>query len=118
MNTNIRSLIAHYESLESGRLTSVTLIKGSQQQLKEPPQMTVSSSGESHFRSALETFNVTNLLKRRPAFHYRHRKWRQSITKWQEKAAKSRELALTQRFLEHLGLVKLNLKIDLSSGYL
>ena len=51
-------------------------------------------------------FNVTN-LKRSPAFKLRSRRrnpeqqnWRQSIIKWQEKASKNQNVALTHRNVE------------------
>lgn len=64
-------------------------------------------SSESRFRSTFQSFiDAKTQLKRKPAFHQRTRKmqWKQSIVKWQTKAvSQHKELALTQRYLEHLG---------------
>lgn len=79
-------------------------------------ELTVSStaatttSSESRFRSTFQSFiDAKRTLKRKPAFHQRNRKevqWKQSIVKWQTKAiSQHKELALTQRYLEHLGLM-------------
>ena len=125
-NSNTKSIVAYYEGMESkSRLTGMTFIKQSHQNFNlNSRKMTVSSSsammktrrlgfGESTSSSALEIFNVTN-LKRSLAFNHhrknlqRHQKgapqnWRQSVIRWQEKATKCQEVALTQRYLEHLG---------------
>ena len=129
-NSNTKSMVAYYESMESkSRLTGMTFIKQSHQNFNlNSTKMTVSSSssmmktrrlgsGESTSSSALEIFNVTN-LKRSLAFNHhrknqRHQKgapqnWRQSVIRWQEKATKCQEVALTQRYLEHLGYDQLS----------
>ena len=86
----IKSMVTHYESMESkNRLTSMTVIKQSYQNLKlvdSLKKMTVKSSnvsqlgilGESNCstslnRSALETETPNHVtdLKRSPAFHHR-----------------------------------------------
>ena len=125
--SNTKSMVAYYEGMESkSRLTGMTFIKQSHQNFNlNSTKMTVSSSsvmrrlggGESTSSSALEIFNVTN-LKRSLAFNHhrknqRHQKgapqnWRQSVIRWQEKATKCQEVALTQRYLEHLGYDQLS----------
>ena len=100
MAAGIRNIIAQYEDLS---VTSVTPNRKNQQLTAQLP-----NTGESRtFSSALEN---QLMLKRSPAFHRRRKchqqrqgKWRQSIQLWQEQAFKNKNLALTQRYLKHLG---------------
>ena len=98
----IRNIIARYEDLS---VTSVTSNRKNQQLTAKLPNITGES--RSSFSSALEN---QLMLKRSPAFHRRRKchqqrqgKWRQSIQLWQEQAFKNQNLALTQRYLKHLG---------------
>ena len=106
----IRNIIARYEDLS---VTSVTSNRKNQQLTAKLPNITGES--RSSFSSALENQHHgvgggLMMLKRSPAFHRRRKchqqrqgKWRQSIQLWQEQAFKNQNLALTQRYLKHLG---------------
>ena len=103
INSNlIKSMVNYYESMDcKNRLTTITVTKQSYQNVKfldssrSWKNITISSSvsGESNSsllsRSALETFNVTN-LKRSPAFHHRKKHQVQNKVASMQKVAKTR----------------------------
>ena len=90
---NIQNMIAYYESLNTptcARNLAATLTRQIATTKLSLP------NGE----------NSTMVLKRKPGFHRKRQKtpeWRQSIRVWQERATKCQHLAMTQRYLEHLG---------------